>query len=73
MLGSRSRSPEDAGSSAASGSRSADAPGSHGSVDGATARMPEPSDEPASSGLLDRDPSINKSLLLRLIAGVRGL
>jgi hypothetical protein len=58
---------------AGSGSRSADAPGSHGSVDGATARMPEPSDEPASSGLLDRDPSINKSLLLRLIAGVRGL
>jgi hypothetical protein len=55
-----------------SGSRSAETPGGHGSVDGATARMPEPADEVA-SGLLDRDPSINKSLLLRLIAGVRGL
>jgi hypothetical protein len=24
-------------------------------------------------GLIERDPSVNKSLLLRLIAGVRGL
>ena len=29
--------------------------------------------EPATSGLIERDPSVNKSLLLRLIAGVRGL
>lgn len=29
--------------------------------------------DPAASSLLDRDPSINRSLLLRLIAGVRGL
>jgi hypothetical protein len=29
--------------------------------------------EPAPSGLIERDPSVNKSLLLRLIAGVRGL
>jgi hypothetical protein len=42
-------------------------------VDGATARLPEPAEEPAAFGLLDRDPNINKSLLLRLIAGVRGL
>jgi len=27
----------------------------------------------SSSGLIERDPSVNKSLLLRLIAGVRGL
>jgi hypothetical protein len=30
-------------------------------------------DVAASSGLIERDPSVNKSLLLRLIAGVRGL
>jgi hypothetical protein len=28
---------------------------------------------PASSPHIERDPSVNKSLLLRLIAGVRGL
>ena len=28
---------------------------------------------PAASTHIDRDPSVNKSLLLRLIAGVRGL
>jgi len=29
--------------------------------------------EPAPAGVIDRDPAVNKSLLLRLIAGVRGL
>jgi hypothetical protein len=28
---------------------------------------------PAPQSYIDRDPSVNKSLLLRLIAGVRGL
>jgi hypothetical protein len=42
-----------------------------GSVQGAHALKPETS--PAPSHLIDRDPSVNKSLLLRLIAGVRGL
>ena len=41
----------------------------HGSVQGATALQPEP----GASSLIERDPSVNKSLLLRLIAGVRGL
>ncbi|HWG95268.1 MAG TPA: DUF4388 domain-containing protein [Mycobacteriales bacterium] len=41
----------------------------HGSVNGATAMQPAP--QPA--GVVERDPSVNKSLLLRLIAGVRGL
>ena len=45
--------------------------GSHGSVHGATALQPELGIETAP--YLDRDPSVNKSLLLRLIAGVRGL
>ena len=69
-----SRRPEHADSSG-SGRRSTDPPGTagHGSVDGATARLPETVEEPTPIGLLDRDPSINKSLLLRLIAGVRGL
>jgi hypothetical protein len=40
-----------------------------GQVDGTAAVAPEP----APSGLIERDPSVNKSLLLRLIAGVRGL
>jgi hypothetical protein len=39
----------------------------HGSVDGANALQPVP------GALVERDPAINKSLLLRLIAGVRGL
>jgi hypothetical protein len=43
----------------------------HGSVHGATAMQPEAL--PAPSGLVERDPNVNKSLLLRLIAGVRGL
>ena len=44
---------------------------SHGSVQGATALQPDA--DPAVSSLIERDPSVNKSLLLRLIAGVRGL
>jgi hypothetical protein len=42
-----------------------------GSVQGAHALAPET--VPAPSSYIDRDPSVNKSLLLRLIAGVRGL
>ena len=42
--------------------------GGHGSVNGATAMQPD-----AAPGVVERDPSVNKSLLLRLIAGVRGL
>lgn len=42
---------------------------SHGSVHGATAMQPDVEVSP----LIERDPSVNKSLLLRLIAGVRGL
>ena len=45
--------------------------GSHGSVHGATAMQPD--HDPAPAGVVERDPSVNKSLLLRLIAGVRGL
>jgi hypothetical protein len=46
-----------------------------GAVDGAHALKPDiaPAPVSAQSGLIDRDPSVNKSLLLRLIAGVRGL
>lgn len=46
--------------------------GSHGSVQGATALAPDLSAavDPAA---IERDPSLNRSLLLRLIAGVRGL
>jgi hypothetical protein len=40
-----------------------------GQVDGTAAMAAEP----IPSGLIERDPSVNKSLLLRLIAGVRGL
>ena len=47
--------------------------GAHGSVDGATALQPGLEADPAVSSLIERDPSVNKSLLLRLIAGVRGL
>jgi hypothetical protein len=43
----------------------------HGSVQGATALQPDA--DPAAASLIERDPSVNKSLLLRLIAGVRGL
>ncbi|MBC7374219.1 MAG: DUF4388 domain-containing protein [Frankiales bacterium] len=45
--------------------------GQHGSVHGATARQPELSVE--ASLFVERDPSVNRSLLLRLIAGVKGL
>jgi hypothetical protein len=40
-----------------------------GQIDGTAAVATEP----IPSGLIERDPSVNKSLLLRLIAGVRGL
>jgi hypothetical protein len=42
-----------------------------GAVQGAHALQPQMA--PVASPLIDRDPSVNKSLLLRLIAGVRGL
>ena len=45
-------------------------------VEGATARsLPEPmtSATPSADGVIERDPAVNRSLLLRLIAGVRGL
>lgn len=45
----------------------------HGSVDGATALAPDTAQDPAATPAIERDPSVNKSLLLRLIAGVRGL
>ena len=45
--------------------------GAHGSVDGATALAPDPVG--ADPAAIERDPSLNRSLLLRLIAGVRGL
>ena len=50
---------------------SVSAPSSVGAVQGAHALQPD--HQPAPSSLIDRDPSVNKSLLLRLIAGVRGL
>ncbi len=46
--------------------------GSHGSVEGATALAPDLS-AAADPTAIERDPSLNRSLLLRLIAGVRGL
>jgi hypothetical protein len=45
----------------------------HGSVHGATALAPESAVDPSAAPIIERDPSVNKSLLLRLIAGVRGL
>ena len=42
-----------------------------GEVHGAVAMQPAP--QPSLSTAIERDPSVNKSLLLRLIAGVRGL
>ena len=44
-----------------------------GEVHGAVAMQPSPESAPAASPYIERDPSVNKSLLLRLIAGVRGL
>jgi hypothetical protein len=60
---------------AASASAGSSAGSSVGAVEGAHALKPEtaPAPVPGHSGLIDRDPSVNKSLLLRLIAGVRGL
>ena len=45
--------------------------GSVGATQGAHALAADP--VPAAHSYIDRDPSVNKSLLLRLIAGVRGL
>jgi hypothetical protein len=45
----------------------------HGSVHGSVAMQPVEAVAPAPSAYIERDPSVNKSLLLRLIAGVRGL
>ncbi|MBI1377154.1 MAG: DUF4388 domain-containing protein [Frankiales bacterium] len=43
-------------------------------VEGATARaLSEPVAEAVPEGVIERDPGVNRSLLLRLIAGVRGL
>jgi hypothetical protein len=45
-------------------------------VEGATARAltdPTAVAEPVAEGVIERDPGVNRSLLLRLIAGVRGL
>ena len=45
-------------------------------TEGATARaLSEPAvmAEPTPDGVIERDPGVNRSLLLRLIAGVRGL
>jgi hypothetical protein len=48
--------------------------GSTGVVEGATARaLADPVLEPVADGVIERDPGVNRSLLLRLIAGVRGL
>jgi hypothetical protein len=44
-----------------------------GEVHGAVAMQPSAESAPAASPYIERDPSVNKSLLLRLIAGVRGL
>lgn len=44
--------------------------GAHGSVEGSAALAPDRSAEPVA---IEVDPSLNRSLLLRLIAGVRGL
>jgi hypothetical protein len=59
----------------ASATASASPASSVGAVEGAHALKPdlETAPSPATSHLIDRDPSVNKSLLLRLIAGVRGL
>jgi len=43
--------------------------GTVGDVVGATATAPDP----AASSVIERDPNVNRSLMLRLIAGVRGL
>lgn len=62
---------EEAPAYARAGSPVTASAGAHGSVQGATALQPDA--DPAVASLIERDPSVNKSLLLRLIAGVRGL
>lgn len=47
--------------------------GGHGSVHGATALAPDAAGDPAATPAIEGDPSVNRSLLLRLIAGVKGL
>ena len=53
--------------------RTASVSASVGEVHGAVAMQPAHHEAPATSPYIERDPSVNKSLLLRLIAGVRGL
>ena len=51
-------------------------PGGGAMTEGATARaLMEPTalTDPVAEGAIERDPAVNRSLLLRLIAGVRGL
>ena len=51
-------------------------PGGGAMTEGATARaLMEPTSltDPVAEGAIERDPAVNRSLLLRLIAGVRGL
>ncbi len=43
--------------------------GGLGDVVGATATAPDPD----AASVIERDPNVNRSLMLRLIAGVRGL
>jgi hypothetical protein len=52
-----------------SGIRPVSATGGVGDVVGATAIAPEP----GAASVIERDPNVNRSLMLRLIAGVRGL
>jgi hypothetical protein len=50
--------------------------GSTSVIEGATARSlsePVTTPVPSADGVIERDPAVNRSLLLRLIAGVRGL
>ena len=75
LAGTTPRQPAAATASVSSPAPSAPA-ASVGAVQGAHALQPEAEAVPATPGtssLIDRDPSVNKSLLLRLIAGVRGL
>jgi len=70
-----SAAPVPAGASAAHTSPSGRPAGAEPlSVDGATARtLAEPHAQAAADSVIERDPAVNRSLLLRLIAGVRGL
>jgi hypothetical protein len=48
--------------------------GAQSVVEGSSARaLAEHVADPAADGAIERDPLVNRSLLLRLIAGVRGL